>query len=154
MAAVDSENELPFARDHPHQPLAVGGKRNWKRRPDTSGLRQDADEPDNIRRPWLVPKWIFRFQPHNVAAFAQHNFGIERQFAKQCGTELCSGSGFADNESSRCAHVYDIKAAQFVGENAWAKRSVSAHIDASEKDNESHAQHYEEKDREEKAEVR
>src|SRR5580692_5814008 len=49
VATVHSENKLPRGRNHPHQPLSVGGKRDGKRRPDALGFRKDTHEPDNIR---------------------------------------------------------------------------------------------------------
>jgi hypothetical protein len=70
---------------------------------------------------------------------------FERQLAKQCRTELCSGYRFTNNKSARSTHVHDIIAAQFSREDAWAKRSVSANIDTPEEDNKRHTPDYEEK---------
>ena len=63
--------------------------------------------------------------------------------AKQCGTEFCSGSRFTNDKGARSTHVQDIIVAQFSCDDTWAKRSVSANIDASEENDESHTGHYE-----------
>jgi len=145
VTTVHSEHELPFRRNHPHQPIPVRGKRDWKRRPDTPGSRQDTHEPDNIRGGWRSSKRVLRLQSHKIAAFAQHNFRFERQLAKQCSTEFCTGSRFTNNKGARSTHVQDTIAAQFSCEDAWAKRSVSANIDTPEEDNKGHTLDYEEK---------
>jgi len=70
---------------------------------------------------------------------------FERQLAKQCSTEFCTGSRFTNNKGARGAHVQDIIATQLLREDAWAKRSVSANIDTPEEDNKGHTPNYEEK---------
>jgi len=144
VAAVHSEHKLPFARSHPHQPLSFGGKRDWERRPDTPGFRQDAHEPGNIRRWWLASKRVLLLQPHKVAAFTENNSRFKWQLAKQGSTELRSGSRFTNNEGPRSTHVHDIIAAQLSRKDAWAKRPVSANIDTPKEDNKGHSADYEE----------
>src|SRR5215470_4333575 len=140
VTTVHSEDELAFRSDHPHKPLAIWGKRDRKRRPDTPGPGEDTHEPDHIRREWPGSKGILRLQSQKVAAFAQHNFRLEWKLTNQVSTEFCSGySGFTNNKSARRTHVQDIKVAQFACEGNWAKPSVSANIDTPEKDNKSHA---------------
>ena len=150
MTTVLSEHELPLGRNHPHQPLPVCGKPDWKRRPDTAGLRQDTYEPDNILGRWLSSKWILLLQSQEIAAFAQHNFRFERQLAKQRSAEFCPGASctnnrFTNNKRPRSTHVHDIVVAQFSCEDAWTKGSVSANIDTAEEDDKGHTPDYEEK---------
>lgn len=38
VTTVLSEHELPLGGNHPHQPLAISGKHDRKRRPDTPGF--------------------------------------------------------------------------------------------------------------------
>ena len=75
---------------------------------------------------------------------------FERQLAKQCSAEFCSGSscannGFTNDKGTRSTYVQDIIAAQLSREDAWAKRSVSANIDTPEEDDKSHTPDYAEK---------
>src|SRR5215467_5453088 len=49
VTAIHSEHELVFRPDDSHQPLSIRRKCDWKGSPDASGLRQDADESNNVR---------------------------------------------------------------------------------------------------------
>src|SRR4051812_881701 len=49
VTTVHPEHEWSIRGHHPHQPLAVGRKYDWKRRSDAAGFRQDAHESNNIR---------------------------------------------------------------------------------------------------------
>jgi hypothetical protein len=44
-----------------------------------------------------------------------------------------------NDECAGRTHIHDAIIAQFSGEDAWAERSVSANVDSSEENNESHS---------------
>lgn len=138
VATIHPEHELAIGCDHPHQPLPVWRKADRKRRPDTAGLRQDAHKSNDIGGRRLGPKRILRFQPHEIAAIAQHNFRGEWQLPEQCGAEFCSGSRFTNDKRARSSHIDDIKGAHLPCEEARPERPVSADIDASEENHERH----------------
>ena len=59
--------------------------------------------------------------------------------------KFCSRLWLADDKGSRRAYVHDIVFAQLPCEDAGAKGSVSANINAAKEDDESHTPDYEEK---------
>lgn len=83
-------------------------------------------------------KRMLGFQAEKIAALAQHDFRFERQLPEQCGTEPRPRSRFANHKRAGSTHVHDIELAQFPCQDARAKRPVSADIDTSKEDNESH----------------
>jgi len=93
----------------------------------------------------MSPKRVRRFQAQKVAPVAQHHVSFKGQLGKQSCPEFCSRLWLADDKGARCAYVHDIVFAQLLCENAGAKCSVSANIDAPKEDNESHTPDYEEK---------
>ena len=93
----------------------------------------------------MATKRILRFQSQKIAAFAQHDVRVEGQLAKQRGAEFCPGYRFTNDEGARSTHVHDIMGAQLLGQDAGAKGSVSANIDAPEEDDKGHTPDYEEK---------
>jgi len=97
-------------------------------------------EPNNIRGARLRSKRILHLHAHKIAAFAHHNFRFERQLEQQCSAESCSRPRFANDKSASGPYLYDIVVAWFSCEDAWAKGSVPADIDTSEKNNQSHSQ--------------
>ena len=60
------------------------------------------------------------------------------ELGKQSRPELRSRLWLTDDEGSRGAYVHDIVFAQFPCENAGAKGSMSANVDAAKEDDESH----------------
>jgi len=74
-----------------------------------------------------------------MPAIAEYNCRFEWQLSEKFSTELFSRSRFANDKRTGSAHIHDIVVAQFFRENARAKRPVSANIDASEENNESHS---------------
>ncbi|MFZ1132478.1 MAG: hypothetical protein WBV31_10435 [Terriglobales bacterium] len=94
----------------------------------------------------MSSKRVLGLQSQKIAAIAQENFRFERQLAKQCGTEFCPGSRFTHNKGTRSTHVPDLVGAQFLGEDAGAKGSVSADIDTPKEDDKNHSPDYEEKE--------
>jgi hypothetical protein len=100
---------------------------------------------NNIRRRGLSPKRIRRFQAQKVAPVAQHHVRFEWQLGKQSRPEFCTRLWLADDKGSRRAYVHDIVFAQLPCEDAGAKGSVSANINAAKEDDESHTLDYEEK---------
>ena len=75
-----------------------------------------------------------------MAAVAEHNFRFKWQLPEQFSTGLCSRSRFANDKRAGGTDIDDIIVAQFSGEDAWAKRPMSANIDTSEENNESHTE--------------
>ena len=69
---------------------------------------------------------------------AEHNFRFEWQLPEQFSTELCWRSGLPNNKCPCRTHIYDTIVAQLSCKDAWAKRPVSANIDAPEENDESH----------------
>ena len=62
---------------------------------------------------------------------------------KQSRPEFCSRLWLANDKGSRRAYVHDIVFAQLPCEDAGAKGSVSAYINAAKEDDESHTPDYE-----------
>ena len=81
---------------------------------------------------------MLRFQTDEIAAVAEHDVRFEWQLPEQFSAELCSRSRFANDKRARSTHIHDIIVAQFLCEDAWAKRPVPANIDTPEENNESH----------------
>jgi hypothetical protein len=140
VTTVHSEDESAFRSDESHEPLATCRKRDWNGGPETAGFRQDADESNHVRACGLRCKRILHLQANKIAAVAEHNLRFKWQLPEQFSTELCSRSRFTNDKRAGGADIHDIKVIQFFGEDAWAKRSMSADIDTSEENNESHAQ--------------
>ena len=67
---------------------------------------------------------------------------VEGQGSEQFGTELRPGWRLTDDEGACSADIHHIIAAQFCGEDAWAKRPMPPNIDTSQEDNESHSGEY------------
>jgi hypothetical protein len=63
---------------------------------------------------------------------------LEWQPGKQSRPEFCSRLWLANDKGSRRAYVHDIVFAQLPREDARAKGSVSANINAAKEDDESH----------------
>jgi len=140
VATVHSEDESVFRRDNSHEPLPAWGKCAWNGSQAAAGFRQDAHESNNIGTCRLGPKRIFHLQADKIATVAEHNFRFEWQLPEQFSTELCSRSGFPNDKRACCTHIHDTVVAQFSCEDAWAKRSVSANIDAPEENDERHSE--------------
>ena len=138
MTTVHSEDETVFLRDNSHEPLPAWRKCDWKGSPDAAGFRQDAYESNGIRARRLSSKRILRLQADKIAAVAEHDVRFEGQLPEQLSSERCPRPRLANDKGARRTHIHDIMVAQFSGEDARAKRSVSANIDASEEDDESH----------------
>jgi hypothetical protein len=81
---------------------------------------------------------MLRLQADKVAPLAEHNFYLEWQLPEQFSTELCSRPGFSNDQSSCGTYIDDIIVAEASCEDAWAKRPMSANIDTSKKNDESH----------------
>jgi hypothetical protein len=139
VATVFSEDESLLRGDTSHEPLSVWWKTEWDGSHAAVGFRQDAYESNNIGAWRLGPKRIFHLHPDKIATVAEHHFSFEWQFPEQFSPELCSRSGFSNDEGACRTHIHDTVFGQFSGEEAWAKRSVSAHIYSSEKNNECHS---------------
>ena len=86
----------------------------------------------------MSPKRIRHLQAQKVTPVAQRNVRFEGQLADQGSPKLCTRPWLTNNKGARRSYVYNIIVAQFPGEGAGAKGSVSANIDASEEDDESH----------------
>lgn len=100
--------------------------------------RQDAQ----IGRYRGVMEWLqkgFRRQTYKVAPVAEHNLRFERQSSEQLSAELCSRSGFANDQCARSTHIHGAIVTEFFREDAVAKPSVAANVDAPEEDSESHS---------------
>jgi len=138
VTAVHSEDELVFPPDNSQQPLPTCRKCDGNGSRDAAGLRQDAHESHNIRARRPGSKRMLRLQTNNIAPVAEHDFRLERQLPEQCGTELGSTTGFANDKRACSTHIHDIVIAQFSCEDAWAKRPVPANVDTPEENNESH----------------
>ena len=138
VTTVHSQDESVFGRDNSQEPLLTWRKCDGKGSPDAAGFRQDAHRSDNIRAWRLSSKRILHLQADEIAAVAEHNFRFEWQLPEQFGTELCSRSRLTNDKRACGTHIHDIIVAEFSCEDAGAKRPVSANIDISEEDHESH----------------
>lgn len=69
---------------------------------------------------------------------AERNFRFEWQFANQCSVEFCPQARLANHKSTCGTYIHNIVGAQLFREGAWSKCPVSAHIDASQENDESH----------------
>jgi hypothetical protein len=83
-------------------------------------------------------KRIFRLQADKIEGVAEDNVRLEGQLAEQCSAELCPRSGLPNDEGACSTDIDDTVVTQFPCENAGAKRAVSADVDASEENDESH----------------
>src|SRR3989441_495574 len=138
VTTVHSEDESVFRRDNSQQPLPTWRKCDRHGSPDAAGFRLDAHEANNIRARRLTSKRVVRLQTDKIAAVAEHDVRFEWQLPEQFSAELCSRSRFANDKRARSSHIHDIIVAQFLCEDAWAKRPVPANIDTPEENNESH----------------
>jgi len=87
---------------------------------------------------------MFVLEANEVATIADENFRFEWQLAEQLSTKLCSRSRLPNDKGPCSTHVHDLIFAQFSCEDAWPQPSVSANIDASEENDESHSGDYRE----------
>src|SRR5208282_1070160 len=140
VATVHSEDESLFRRNNSHEPLSAWRKRAWNGSQAAVGFREDAHESNNIGAWRLGCKGIFHLHADKVATVAEHHFRLEWQLPEQFSTELCSKSGFSNDEGACRTDIHDTIVAQFFGEDARTKRPVSANIDSSEENNESHSE--------------
>jgi hypothetical protein len=131
---VHSEYELLLRRDNSNQPLSIGRECDGQSSAEARGFRHDAHESNDIWTWWLGSKRVLCLKADNIASVAEHNFRPERQPPEQFSTELCPRPRFANDKRSGSAHIDDIVIAQFSGKKAWAKRPVSANVDASKQD--------------------
>ena len=74
-----------------------------------------------------------------IAAIAERNLSIEREFATEFSEEIRARPGLSNDKGSLGADIHYIKGAQFFGEQTWAKPSMPSNIDASEKYDQSHS---------------
>jgi hypothetical protein len=73
-----------------------------------------------------------------LVAFANHDFGFERQETSQFCAELRLADGGANDERTRGADVDDIEALESLRDDGGTKRSVPADVHAFEKDDVRH----------------
>jgi len=66
------------------------------------------------------------------------------QLPEQFGTKLCLRAVLSNDKRACGTYIHDIIFAQFSCQHAWPKPSVSANIDASEENDESHSGDYRE----------
>ena len=139
MAAVNSEDEPAVPRQDLQQPFAAGRKRHGHRRRRAGAFGKDAHEADNVGSHGLLREMILRHQSDNLAALADHDLGLKRKPAGQFGAELRAGDWPPDHEGTRRADVHGIKVFQLFGERGGSEGSVTAHVNASQKNHECHA---------------
>jgi hypothetical protein len=73
-----------------------------------------------------------------MAAIAERDLRLEREPAEQFSSELRLRSGFPNDKRSRSAYIDNTIVPQFSGEDARTKRPVSANVDASQENDQSH----------------
>jgi len=141
VATVDSEDESVLCRDNSHEPLPARRKCKWDVSLAAPSSRQDAHESHHIGAYRLGSKRIVPLQADKIATVAEHNFRLEWQPSEQFSTELRSRSRIPNHERACGAYIHNVIRAQSSCENAWAKRPMSANVDTSEENDESHACH-------------
>ncbi len=138
VATVDSEDESVFRRDNSHEPLFLGRKCDWQDSPEASGSRQDTHESNCIGARRFFSKRILRLQADEIATIAEHNLHLEWQPPKQFSTELCSRARAANDECSCGTDINDIVLAEFSCKDTGAKCPMSADVNTSKENDESH----------------
>ena len=147
MAPVEAKDEFAPRLDGSQKPFALRRESDRDSRSSATALRENADEPHDIRSQRLISKGIFRLHTDQIASFADHDLRLKRQPAKQLRPELRSRSRLTNDKRSSGTNIDDVVTAQLLCEEARAKSLVPPDIDRPEKNDESHSGHYKEKGR-------
>ncbi len=140
VTTVHTEDKSISHCEDSQKPLPVAWKCDRYGRPNAAILGQDAHESNNVRSYRLGPERILRLQADEITAIAEHKFRFERQLPEHFRAQLRSRSRLSNDQCACGADVDDIVSAQFPREDTWAKRPVSADIDPSQENNESHTE--------------
>ena len=136
---VHAEDEPVLPREDLQQPRATLWKAHRCRWYRAGVPGQDAHEADDVGSYGLIREMTLRHQPENVPSVADHNLGIKGKPAGQCSAQSRLRHWPPDHKGTRGADVDDIELCQFLGEHGGSEGSVTADVDAPQKNHECHA---------------
>ncbi len=87
--------------------------------------------------PYRLPREVIsKHQPDEFPALADHDLGVKRKPARQFGAQSRPGYWLPDYEGARRADVDDIEVLQLFGDGGRSEGSVTADINAPQKNDE------------------
>lgn len=86
----------------------------------------------------MVRKDVGRKQPHDIPPLADHDRGIEGKSACELSAQVRAAERLPNHESTRRSDVDGLKVLQLCGERRGPERSVTADVDASQKNHKCH----------------
>src|SRR5580765_4665885 len=135
---VDAEDELAIAVEHLQHPRTTSRKLDRQLRRRTRGSREHADKADDVRTNRDTGEALVRQHRGNVTVRADHDVRIEWKPAREFRAELRAARGPPDHKRPGGADVDNVKVPQLRCELGGPKRSVTADVDASQKDDVGH----------------
>src|SRR5437773_7141358 len=139
VTTVHAEDKSASRSDNSDQPFPARWKCDREESPDAVGSWQDGHESNHFRARRLRSERILDLQADQIATVADQDFRLKWQLPAQFSHELCARSRFPNDKRARRPHIHDIMVTQLARENAWPKGLVSANIDTSAENDESHS---------------